>query len=572
MVDGPLFTLSGKFPTLRGVRAFGNRSVSYLGSLLKDVAGSSIVGTTTLLNALNNKAKVPGNGTNESNGEQIYGRNHLGQIQVDFTLSQTTTLPLDCTVVIDNLQGTTHLTQTITVAQSTPTVYSFVFQPIDLLDRTRIQIFKATAGANAITVHSYRLYSEYGYPSGFPYHAGAFIGASDHALVEDCIFEGMGGDAVSIAADVNSHAAHVNHLISRACKRQGVFVGGGSDAVIENFLIMAGGQADLDVEPHKYVEEVRNLTVRYGTLALGAAENWSNNLFTHNKDGTIDHVDFIRDSTTGGSFIAQAIGWRARVTHCRFRLIHGASPSGGGVAAWGKDCFWDDNEFDVPTFNPTTAPNELDINSVGQTADGNTFGTFIFHTTPLDPPITTLPPNDRLIGPIIYKNALLEARKGTVWIAAEDLEVEGGAGAASQGTAPDVIRYVTLTDGATQGVFASFLIPRDAVSARTFSVRPVWSPLTTDAVAHTVRWSMNVKSVVGSDIDAAGTTVAWTGDSAARTADVAVRETGQASTGLTVSTPDYVRLSLRRLGADALDTLGSDIRLLGIHIDYASTG
>jgi hypothetical protein len=135
------------------------------------------------------------------------------------------------------------------------------------------------------------------------------------------------------------------------------------------------------------------------------------------------------------------------------------------------------------------------------------------------------------------------------------------------GTPPNAIDGVQLADALTSGAYCNFIMPVD-VTTGLVTVRPVWVPNATDGVAHTVRWQMNIKIISAADVTAAGTSVAWTGVSAARTINVEVLETGQASTGVSPAANDRVRLEVQRIGGDAADTYVGAVNLIGIRVDY----
>jgi hypothetical protein len=156
----------------------------------------------------------------------------------------------------------------------------------------------------------------------------------------------------------------------------------------------------------------------------------------------------------------------------------------------------------------------------------------------------------------------------SLFIPAGDLKLDS-ATTGTLGTTPNLTSIVAYADAATQGAYTNLVMPLDAVTA-TIKVRPIWVPGSTDGVAHTVRWSMNIKILTAADVTAAGTTVTWTGDSATRTANVQVVEAGQLSTAVTPAAGEDVRLLLQRIGADGADTYVGIVNLLGIRIDYTS--
>jgi hypothetical protein len=158
------------------------------------------------------------------------------------------------------------------------------------------------------------------------------------------------------------------------------------------------------------------------------------------------------------------------------------------------------------------------------------------------------------------------ARARSLFIDASMLRLDAAQGV-KIGTPPNAVDAVSLADGILSGGYCNFNMPVDVI-AGTVTIRPQWAPGATDGTAHTVRWQMNIRIVTGADVTAAGTTVAWTGVSAARTVNVEVLETGQASTGVSPAANDRIRLEIQRDGAHANDTYVGAVQLLGICINY----
>lgn len=152
----------------------------------------------------------------------------------------------------------------------------------------------------------------------------------------------------------------------------------------------------------------------------------------------------------------------------------------------------------------------------------------------------------------------------------EDATLDG-ATFATLGASPDLTRVIAYADGATQGAHWSFMVPADWASGG-LTVVPVWSPGATDGTAHTVRWSFKAKKMdAGSTVTAAGTTTTFTGDSAARTVDVLVYETGSSMNVTPAAAGDLQRIEVRRIGADAADTYVGVVNLLGLIVSYTAT-
>lgn len=155
------------------------------------------------------------------------------------------------------------------------------------------------------------------------------------------------------------------------------------------------------------------------------------------------------------------------------------------------------------------------------------------------------------------------------WLLAEDATLNGGT-FATLGASPNQLRVVALADAATQGCFWAFNVPSDWASG-VITVQPFWSPGATDAVAHTVRWTLTTKErAAGADVTAAGTAVTFTGASSARTASQLTKDTAT-STGVTPAAADnLLMLGIQRIGADAADTYVGVVNLIGILLTYTA--
>lgn len=142
--------------------------------------------------------------------------------------------------------------------------------------------------------------------------------------------------------------------------------------------------------------------------------------------------------------------------------------------------------------------------------------------------------------------------------------------AVNLGASPNLTGATAYADAATQGSFYTFQVPDDWASG-VITLQPVWSPGATDAVAHTVRWSMTCQTVAaGVTVTAAGTTVAFTGASAARTVGVVVYDTATSTTLTPAAAGDLFRFELQRIGADAADTYVGVVNLLGVIVSYTA--
>ena len=148
--------------------------------------------------------------------------------------------------------------------------------------------------------------------------------------------------------------------------------------------------------------------------------------------------------------------------------------------------------------------------------------------------------------------------------------LDGGPTMANLGSGADMTAVLGLIDGSLMGARWVFQVPKDWASG-VITIQPVWTPGSTDAVAHTVRWTMDTKMMAsGSDPTAAGATVTFTGASAARTANLVVYDTATSTTVTPAAAGDLIRLYLARNGADAADTYVGNVDLLGVIVTYTA--
>ncbi len=154
----------------------------------------------------------------------------------------------------------------------------------------------------------------------------------------------------------------------------------------------------------------------------------------------------------------------------------------------------------------------------------------------------------------------------TFWVPANVMNVVGPAAGGAIGAAPDYIRTMDLDAGTTEYVRFTSFVPDDWVSGMTASI--IWAPIAPGAGAETVRWQITYKYLAdAASAGAAGTTVAFTGNSATRAAgDIEVETAQTIATGAAANT--MLRVVVARVGADAGDTLTLDAGLLGVLFSY----
>jgi len=160
----------------------------------------------------------------------------------------------------------------------------------------------------------------------------------------------------------------------------------------------------------------------------------------------------------------------------------------------------------------------------------------------------------------------------SIWVPASKASSTDSGTFVTVGTAPNSIDVVQLADAATQGFYSvECAIPKDASAAQPLNIRIVWGPGSTDGTAHTVRWSVDVLNMAAAaGIVGAGITTAFTGSSAARTANVMVIETST-QIRASVTADDVIRINIRRLGSDGADTYVGAVNVIGFFLDYTAS-
>lgn len=154
-----------------------------------------------------------------------------------------------------------------------------------------------------------------------------------------------------------------------------------------------------------------------------------------------------------------------------------------------------------------------------------------------------------------------------LWLPVNDGAVIDGGTLSSLGTAPDIIRTISMADAATSGASWGLTVPGDwASGALTAEIFFVGASTTSGSV----RWSVVSREVAeGADITTAGTTVTQTSQ-APTTANLLVVEPS-----ITLITPNaagrLVKLNVRRLGTDGADNYAATIHLLGVLLSYTAT-
>jgi hypothetical protein len=119
-------------------------------------------------------------------------------------------------------------------------------------------------------------------------------------------------------------------------------------------------------------------------------------------------------------------------------------------------------------------------------------------------------------------------------------------------------------------MFWHFTVPKDWDSGA-LTIQPIWVPGSTDATPHTVRWQYDTKELAAAaDVTAAGTTVTWTGVSAARTVNQIVYDTATSTTVTPTAIDNAIRFAVTRLGSDGADTYVGVVNLAGVLVTYTA--
>lgn len=285
--------------TLKGGLWLGYGPIVNNGSTMLTVAGTPTTnGTAKELNALDEEVKL----TNHTNWgiASIFSR-HLPQqlglppdelgprCYFEFSMFDTNQVANDCVIrIYDDIAGTLLSTFTFTLTAS-PATYRVYYVPRERLMHLRVQVKKATATANTITINSYTPYGENEYNPAFDSAACVGLEGAYYSKILDMDIEGFGGDAVQVSNE-NVHHLLVSGVKSYLCRRQGMSFNQGTDMVIENCEIYGTGRSGIDFEPYTatwYTQRVtvRNIYMDEITNFGFAMVNWARNY-----DFTIENI------------------------------------------------------------------------------------------------------------------------------------------------------------------------------------------------------------------------------------------------------------------------------------------
>lgn len=197
---------------------------------------------------------------------------------------------------------------------STPTKKTITWNPFNggLDMNLGVRIIKQTATPNVITVTSVKTYGRVKYDASIEgSHGFALIGNAQNITIEDCLIEGVPGDAVTVTG-ISCRDTMIRRVTSRACHRQGFSVTYGEGTTFESCNIFETGRSGIDIEPVKEEIEtqttINNCLFRNVTnIAIACAGNWAHRLtVTNNRmiGGThMGTIGFMNAGTTYGKFI-----------------------------------------------------------------------------------------------------------------------------------------------------------------------------------------------------------------------------------------------------------------------------
>jgi hypothetical protein len=137
---------------------------------------------------------------------------------------------------------------------------------------------------------------------------------------------------------------------------------------------------------------------------------------------------------------------------------------------------------------------------------------------------------------------------------------------ATYGADPNEIRGAALDSATTERIRFKWRVPDDWVSGMSLTI--TWLAAAPGAGAEAVRWSIDYAYTDdNASAVAAGTNVLFTGVSRVRSAnDVQVEAAQAIATGCGAG--KIVRVTIKRIGGDAADTLTGDAALLSARFDY----
>lgn len=253
-------------------------------------------------------------------------------------------------------------------------------------------------------------------------------------------------------------------------------------------------------------------------------------------------------------------------TSSQWRPLASVSTGGGGAIA--TDTFWAaKGDIAAATANDAASVVPVGANNRILVAD-STAGTGVAWK-PDDDTIHGASLSQDLHHPRAHTSADHTDVVRYLYLTCEGMNAVGPAAFSSSGADPNELRFIGMDSATTERIrIAPFRVPDDWVSGMSAIV--TWLAVGPGGGAETVRWSIDYAYFDDNTSGvAAGTNVTWTGISRTRAANDIQAESPQAiATGAVAG--KLLRITLKRIGADAADTLTGDAGVVSLRLDYTA--
>lgn len=264
---------------------------------------------------------------------------------------------------------------------------------------------------------------------------------------------------------------------------------------------------------------------------------------------------------------SQAVALWYDSTSSRWRPVAsvGGSAGGGAVAS---DVIWD-TKGDIAGATGADAAVKI---AVGSFTNG---GTMITDSTVssgwkvADFAATVLALGQDFLHPRAHTSADHADVVRNIYLVCESMNVVGPAAFSSSGSDPNELRFIGLDSATTERIrIAPIRVPDDWISG--MGAVLTWAAVAPGGGAETARWSIDYAYLDDNTSGvAAGTNVTWTGISRTRAAnDIQVEASQAIATGAAAG--KLLRITLKRIGADAADTLTGDAGVVSLRLDYTA--
>lgn len=271
--DAIIYVSENSNLTIRNLNVFGFRETLTTGANLQELQGPTSIhasdAAVRVLSAQNESVMVPRN-ISLGSYHTWYSRNEDREWRWEITLSRSGAAATDAEIKVELVEYDNNVTQYVVGTFDTQVVtppqypatqtYVVTGRPTDaqLRLRVRVSVRKVAATVNDVNVHSTKEFGRCEYEGEWDNGPGILIQRGSNYLVEDCLFEGMGTDAVQCIGGGNKDGTFlsgvtIRRVIARACNRHGFDFDWGEDALFEDLRSIGCGYHGMDIEPYDVV-------------------------------------------------------------------------------------------------------------------------------------------------------------------------------------------------------------------------------------------------------------------------------------------------------------------------------